>query len=139
MSCARAEIGRKRELERPLQEVRRGVVDVERAKELIADALARRARIHTLIVALGHRGERVPLKERCAEALAGPLPRNADPSERRIRGEPELAMRAFESFAQRRSRAIKGCRLIRLDGNPGARPGAFLHAAGRMQIGGGTV
>src|SRR2546423_9112828 len=67
-----------------LQEAGRGLVSVTRARELIADALGRRAEIQRLISSLGHSDARLPLRERCAEALANPS-RKADPSQQRIR------------------------------------------------------
>jgi uncharacterized protein len=54
-----------------LQNVRRGAVSVERAAEQIAETLKRIRRVKELLAQLGQRGARLPLKERCAEALAG--------------------------------------------------------------------
>ena len=54
---------------RLLQDVRRGAVSVERAGEHIAEALRRTARVRALATALGQRDNKLPLKERCAEAL----------------------------------------------------------------------
>ena len=53
-----------------LQDTRSGAVTVERAKEYIAEALRRIERVRGLLGQLGHRDGRLPLKERCAEALA---------------------------------------------------------------------
>jgi Fe-S-cluster containining protein len=69
-----------------LQEVRSGVVEVERAKERIAVTLEGVARVRELLRRLGQRDEALPLAERCAEALA----RDADPSPRRKRMRAEL-------------------------------------------------
>src|SRR5437899_24794 len=55
---------------RLLQDVRRGEVDVARAAERIADALERVGRVERLLARLGQRDGRLPLRERCAEALA---------------------------------------------------------------------
>jgi hypothetical protein len=54
-----------------LQEVRRGAVTVERALGQITEALKRIRRARELLAQLGHRDVRLPLKERCAEVLAG--------------------------------------------------------------------
>src|SRR5207249_6862002 len=54
-----------------LQDVRRGTVSVERAEEQIAEALGQTRRVKELLARLGQRDVRLPLKERCAEALAG--------------------------------------------------------------------
>lgn len=91
-----------------LQETRRGLVGVASATELIADALGRRARIHALVMALGQRDERLPLRERCAEAMTA---RDKDPNHRRLRDELGPALRAFEKMVERtflgRTRAAK--------------------------------
>jgi hypothetical protein len=84
-----------------LQEVRLGLVSVASARELIADALDRRTRILTLIAALGHRDERLPLKERCAETLAGATPHGPGSGRSTIRDELDAAMQAFERLMQR--------------------------------------
>lgn len=55
---------------RLLQEVKRGTVVVEQARAKIAEALQRIERVNQLIVQLGQDNGRLPLKERCAEALA---------------------------------------------------------------------
>ena len=55
---------------RLLQEAERGMVEVERAKEKIAEALRRIERVRQLAVQLGTSDEPLPLKEHCAEALA---------------------------------------------------------------------
>src|SRR4029077_16451290 len=55
---------------RLLQEVRRGAVSVDRAKDKIAEASKRIQRVKELIVAVGQVNEHLSLKERCVEALA---------------------------------------------------------------------
>ena len=55
---------------RLLQEVKRGAVGVGQAKDKIAEALRQIERVKELAVQLGAGNERLPLKERCAEALA---------------------------------------------------------------------
>ena len=83
---------------RLLQEVRRGAVEVDRAQEKIADALDRIARIESLVVTLGQGDERLPLNERCAEALARSEEVDADPEMRRQREELEAAMTSLENL-----------------------------------------
>lgn len=55
---------------RLLQDAQRGAVTVERATEEIAGAQKQIRRVRELLVQLGKRDGRLPLKERCAEALA---------------------------------------------------------------------
>jgi Fe-S-cluster containining protein len=55
---------------RLLQKVEHGMVGLERANEKIAEALKRIERVEELVVQLGTVKERLPLKERCVEALA---------------------------------------------------------------------
>ena len=83
---------------RLLQEVRRGTVDVGSAREKIAEALSRIARIESLLVALGRRKERLPLKERCAEALMRSAELPSDPTKDRTRDELEAAMTSLQSY-----------------------------------------
>jgi uncharacterized protein len=85
---------------RLLQEVRRGTVDVERAGELIAEALKRVGRVRELAAELGQRDGRLPLKEHCAEALAAED--GADPALIRKRAELEAEMSAVERMIQQR-------------------------------------
>lgn len=54
-----------------LQNAQRGVVTAERAAAQIAKARKQIRRVRTLLARLGNRDGRLPLKERCAEALAG--------------------------------------------------------------------
>ena len=81
---------------RLLRDVGRGVVGIEPAKQKIADTLSRIARIQSLVAALSSEVERLPLKERCAEALANSQEFDADPETHRDRVELEVAMRALE-------------------------------------------
>lgn len=83
---------------RLLQQVQRGEVDLERAGEKIADALSRIAHIKSLLVAWGQRDERLPLKERCAEALALAEEDTLDPATHRCRDELDAAMASLERF-----------------------------------------
>ena len=81
---------------RLLQEARRGVVTVDWARRRIAEARQRIARIERLAGALGLRTGHLPLKERCAEALASSEDDGAESRARRLRNELETAMRSLE-------------------------------------------
>jgi Fe-S-cluster containining protein len=85
---------------RLLQEIRRGAVSVDRAKEKIAEALKRIQRVKELIVALGQVNEHLPLKERCVEALALGEDIAGDPEMNRKCQELEAAMTSVESLIQ---------------------------------------
>ena len=81
---------------RLLQQVGRGLVGIERAQETIADALTKIERVEALIGALGTRKRRLPLKERCLEALARSEERKNDPESRRVREDLEAAMTSLD-------------------------------------------
>ena len=83
-----------------LQEVKRGAVRVDRAKEKIAEALKRIERVKELVVQLGQRNEHLPLKERCVEALALSEEADADPEMNQRREELEVAMTSVERLIQ---------------------------------------
>jgi Fe-S-cluster containining protein len=85
---------------RLLQEVKCGGVCVDRAKEKIAEALKRIERIKELVAQLGQGNERLPLKERCVEALALPEEVDADPEMNRKRDELEAGMISLERLIQ---------------------------------------
>jgi Fe-S-cluster containining protein len=85
---------------RLLQEVRCGAVGVEGAGKLIAGTLKQIARMKELLAQLGQRDERLPLKERCAEALAGGA--RSNPEVNRNRVELEAAMSAVERLLRTR-------------------------------------
>ena len=85
---------------RLLQEVRRGAVSVDRAKDKIAEALKRIQRVKELIVAFGQANEHLPLKERCVEALALSDEVDADPETNQMRDELEAAMTSVERLIQ---------------------------------------
>lgn len=78
-----------------LQSARRGDVTVARAGEHIVDALKQISRVKELLAALGQSDARLPLGERCAEALAQAPGR--DPDVNRRRAELGAAMRAVEA------------------------------------------
>jgi Fe-S-cluster containining protein len=84
---------------RLLQEVRSGVVRLDRAKEHIAQARERIGRVKGLLTRLGQRDVRLPLRERCVEALAGGA--GVRPEVARTRLELEAAMRDLEASIRR--------------------------------------
>ena len=81
-----------------LQDARQGAVSVERALELIAEALQRIARVRALMAELGYRTRRLPLRESCAEALAKDA--KAGPDAKRKRAELEAELSAVETLIQ---------------------------------------
>lgn len=83
---------------RLLQEVKSGAVGIDRAQEKIAEALKRIERVKELIVHLAQGHERLPLKERCSEALALSEELEADPEMNRKRSELESAMTSVENL-----------------------------------------
>jgi Fe-S-cluster containining protein len=85
---------------RLLQEVKHGTVDVGRAKANIAEARRRIERVQELIGQLGPGTERLPLKERCGEALACSGEFAGDPEVSRKRAELDAAMTSVESLLQ---------------------------------------
>ena len=85
---------------RLLQDVRRGVTGVDRAGELVAGARERIGRMKELLARLGQRDERLPLNERCVEALSRGA--GSDPEVTRDRAELEAAMSAVEGLLRTR-------------------------------------
>jgi len=82
-----------------LQDAQLGAVTVEAATELIAEALKRIQRVRDLLAQWGAGDVRLPLKERCAEALAGD---GGDTREtKRKRAALKAAMSAVESLIWR--------------------------------------
>src|SRR5664279_4418684 len=79
-----------------LQEAERGMVEVERAKEKIAEALKRIGRVKELVVQLGTGNERLPLMEHCVEALALSEAAAAGQAVKRKRAELQSAMTSVE-------------------------------------------
>jgi uncharacterized protein len=86
---------------RLLQEVQRGMVGVDRAKEKIAETLQRIERIKGLIGQLGADNERLPLKERCVEALALSQEGPANPAMNKRREALQAAMTSVERLIQK--------------------------------------
>ena len=84
---------------RLLRDVRRGTVGVEQAGARIAETLERIRRVRRQVARLGQHDGRLPLKERCAEALG----RDADAKPRadRRRAALEAAMSAVEESLQK--------------------------------------
>ena len=102
---------------RLLQEVKRGAVGVDRAKEKIAEASQRIERVKELIGQLGPGDERLPLKERCLEALAFSQEATTGPETNRKRSELEAAMASVESLIQRTFLGVKRVWRKKLNGN----------------------
>ena len=86
---------------RLLQDVRCGAVGVELAGEHIAEVLKRIGRVRELAAELGQRDGDLPLKERCAEALAL-SEEAANPALKRKRAELEAEMSATERLIRKR-------------------------------------
>jgi uncharacterized protein len=84
---------------RLLQRAEHGVVSAQRASETIAAALKRIERVKGLVVQLGTGDERLPLSERCSEALAL-SEAAADPAMNRKRAELQAAMTSVERLIQ---------------------------------------
>jgi hypothetical protein len=91
---------------RLLREVQRGAVPIERAAEQIAQTQERIQRVTALLAQLGQRNARLPLKERCAEALAGEAGANHEMN--RMRDELEAAMSAVEKSIRTTFLGISG-------------------------------
>lgn len=85
---------------RLLQEAERGAVEVERAKEKIAEALRRIGRVKELVVQLGTGIECLPLKEHCLEALALSEAAAAGPAVKRKRAELQAAVTSVKRLVQ---------------------------------------
>lgn len=77
-----------------LQDAQQGSITVERAAEHITEAKREIQRVRELLVQLGQHDVQLPLKERCAEALAGQA--DSTPNANRVRAELEAAMSAVE-------------------------------------------
>ena len=79
-----------------LQDAQRGAVPVERAVELIGEAQRLTQRVRELLAQCSEGDVRLPLKERCAEALAGDPGASAEV--RRKHAELAAAMSAVETM-----------------------------------------
>ena len=77
-----------------LQDVRRGTVSVERAGEHISGTLESIREVRELLVQIGPSDERLPLTERCAEAISRASA--ADPAMRRASARLSTAMVGLE-------------------------------------------
>jgi Fe-S-cluster containining protein len=84
---------------RLLQEVKRGAVEIEQAKQKIAEARLRIERVKELIVQLGLGEECLPLQELCVEALAL-SEATVNPGVERKRAELQAAMTSAERLIQ---------------------------------------
>ena len=83
-----------------LQEVKLGIVGLDRAVAKIAEALQRIERVKELIGQVGPGNERLPLKERCMEALLHFEEAKSDPETSRKRTELQAAMTSVERLIQ---------------------------------------
>jgi uncharacterized protein len=77
-----------------LRDVRRGALDVARARAHVADARRRIRQTKALLAQLGQRDARMPLHERCIDALA--MEPRADPEARRVRARLRAGLSAVE-------------------------------------------
>jgi Fe-S-cluster containining protein len=84
---------------RLLQDAQRGDVSADRALEHIAEAHRRIRRVQALLAQFEPDRARLPLKERCAEALAGQV--GTSPEAKRKRDELEAAMSAVETLIRK--------------------------------------
>lgn len=81
-----------------LQDAKLGAVTVERAAAQITEALGRIQRVRDLLAELGERQIRLPLKERCAAALAGDA--GTTPMVDQNRADLEAAVRALDQLIE---------------------------------------
>ena len=86
---------------RLLQEVKRGAVSVDRAQAKIAEARQRIDRVLELIGQLGPDDDRLPLKERCADALAHAQEVAAHWRTKRTGAELQAAMKSLERLIEK--------------------------------------
>ncbi len=87
---------------RLLQEAARGIVTVEQAMVTINDAVARVARVRSLVDTLDPGQDRMSLKERALEALANSEADSVDAGVRRTRGLLESEMQTLEDILHKR-------------------------------------
>lgn len=87
---------------RLLQETRRGLVQVEAATAVIADALGRAAHVRELAAALGIADPGLPLMERGTEALALSEELDADGATHARRADLEASLDALERLLRER-------------------------------------
>ena len=86
---------------RLLQRVKRGVLSVDQAREKIAEATRRIEQVRRLVDQLSGNHDPLPLKERCAEALAGSAEGRGTSLQVRKRRELEIGMARVEQSIQR--------------------------------------
>ena len=86
---------------RLLQQAKTGDISVDRAKEKIAEALKRIERVEQLLVHWPQGNDRLPLKERCLEALAVSAESKGDQKINQKRTELEIAMASLDNFIQK--------------------------------------
>ena len=86
---------------RLLQQAKTGVVSLDRAKEKIAEALKRIEHVEQLLVHWPQGNDRLPLKERCLDAMALSEEFNHDHDINRKRSDLETALTSLESFLRK--------------------------------------
>ena len=86
---------------RLLQQAKTGDISVDRAKEKIAEALKRIERVEQLLVHWPQGNDRLPLKERCLEALAVSAESKGDQKINQKRTELQIAMASLDNFIQK--------------------------------------
>jgi uncharacterized protein len=89
-----------------LQDVQAGTMSVEGASVHVAEALRQIERAKTLLLELGQRDLRLPLKERAAEALVGAVGDSPEQTQRRAR--LAAAMSGLERLIRDRFLSRKG-------------------------------
>lgn len=87
---------------RLLQQAGRGLVTVEQAMLTINDAVARVARVRSLVDLLDPGQDKLSLKERSLEALANSEANSVDTGVRRTRGQLESDMQTLEDILRER-------------------------------------
>jgi len=86
---------------RLLQDLRSGTVDLQRAKDHVAEALKQAGRVRNLMAELGQHDTRLPLKERYIEALALADEAGASAIENQKHLRLEAEMTTVETMIQR--------------------------------------
>ena len=86
---------------RLLQQAKTGAVSLDRAKEKIAEAFERIGQVKQLLAHWPQANERLPLKERCLEALALSAESNHNHDLNRKRTELQIALTSLDNFIQK--------------------------------------
>jgi Fe-S-cluster containining protein len=86
---------------RLLKQAESGAISVDRAKEIIANALKEIGRVKLLMAHLGQRDQRLPLKERFNEALTLSSTLTDDPQMNRKRADAKIAIARVQNLVQK--------------------------------------